>query len=93
MKDETSLASVRGTVISLNPSVISKGEQVCVNYDFTAAQRDNMTLEIIDMAGRKVADFHPNQDIKIGGFNAAGMYLVRIKAGNGDTFTGRVLVK
>ncbi|MBQ9439935.1 MAG: fibronectin type III domain-containing protein [Paludibacteraceae bacterium] len=93
LKDETSLASVRGTVISLNPSVISKGEQVCVNYDFTAAQRDNMTIEIIDMAGRKVADFHPNQDIKIGGFNAAGMYLVRIKAGNGDTFTGRVLVK
>ena len=92
-KVDTSLMTVQGTSIVLTPSVINRGETVSVNHSFTAQQLNGMTIEVIDMAGRSVSNAVAQGEIKIGGFNAAGLYIVRLRAGNGDLFTGRVLVK
>lgn len=88
------LDDITGSQLTLAPSVINAGESVSVIGKFSPQQMKGMTVEIYDMTGKRVSTMQPTlQPISISGFHQAGIYNVRITAGDNQTYNGRVMVK
>lgn len=86
--------NITGNTLTLAPNIISVGELINVVGKFSDKQMRDMNVDIFDMTGKRVATLRPQiQPIAIGGFYQAGIYNIRITAGDGTQYNGRVIVK
>ena len=87
--DNVSLAD-----LTLYPNPVVAGEPIYIDGEFTAKELNGMQVEIYSMLGQRVAHFEPyEQPILVEGLEERGLYIVRVIAGNGTIYQGKIIVK
>lgn len=90
----TGLEYVTGSALTFAPSYIHRNESVSVMGKFTNAQMEGIIINVYDMTGRCISTLMPKlQPLTISHFPVEGVYSVQILTGDGQTFTGRVIVR
>lgn len=90
----TDLSMVAGKNIVLVPNPINAGEKLTIRGEFTDEEFAGLKVEVITSAGEVVNEARPTQmPAEIGGFEARGVYIVRITTGRGEIIHGKVVVK
>ena len=85
---------VAGKNIVLVPNPINAGEKLTIRGEFTDEELAGLKVEVITSAGEVVNEARPTQmPAEIGGFEARGVYIVRITTGRGEIIHGKVVVK
>ncbi len=90
--DWNSTGTAEELVITPNP--VRLHETVMLLLDLTAAAREGMTVSVYNSTGALVGRFTPDSEpIVIGGFDTAGVYMVRVVDGLGNVYQGKVIVR
>ena len=91
----TGLNFVEGQSLTMVPNPVLTHQTVTVNYDFTAADKDGLVVELINSVGEVIyASSNPTQyPIQVSGFDVSGFYVVRVTTGTHKVFHGKVIVK
>ncbi len=80
--------------LSIYPNPLASGATLYVDAEFTAAERDGMVIEVMNMVGQRIISAYPTtNDISINGLTQSGVYIVRITTGTGTQYLGKVIVK
>ncbi|MDR1592183.1 MAG: fibronectin type III domain-containing protein [Prevotellaceae bacterium] len=78
----------------LLPNPVACGDEVRIEADFTAADRNGLTVEVFNNAGIRLMTLEPETyPIRLTGFNQSGMYLVRITTGRHEVYYGKLMVQ
>lgn len=90
----TGLNDLDANSIAIAPNPISAGQVVTVRHNFSESMLSGMTADVYDMNGKLVTrQAVSGADITIDAFHTSGLYMVRLRAANGETFNATVLVK
>ncbi|MFI3297180.1 MAG: fibronectin type III domain-containing protein [bacterium] len=80
--------------LSMHPNPLAAGATLYVDAEFTAAERDGMVVEVMNMVGQSIIIERPTtEEIAINGLTQSGVYIVRITTGTGSQYLGKVIVK
>ncbi|MFI3297939.1 MAG: fibronectin type III domain-containing protein [bacterium] len=80
--------------LTIYPNPLAAGATLYVDAEFTAAERDGMVVEAMNMVGQRIVSAQPTTDkITINGLTQSGLYIVRITTGTGVQYIGKVIVK
>ena len=91
---EVAIGNVNTVDLILVPNPIESGNTLFVNAEFTKEQTEGLLVEVFNAIGQKVYGDKPYvYPIEINGLTQRGVYLVRITAGNGKVYQGKVVVK
>ena len=91
---EVAIGNVNTVDLILVPNPIESGNTLFVNAEFTKEQSEGLLVEVFNAIGQKVYGDKPYvYPIEINGLTQRGVYLVRITAGNGKVYQGKVVVK
>ena len=78
----------------LRPTLLDKGQVVYIDYDFTAADKQDLNVEVTDMLGKLVNSKKVDgEDLQVSDFPVSGIYTIRVTSGTGLNMTGRVVVR
>ena len=78
----------------LYPNPVAVGEAIYIDGEFTSEELNGMQVEIYSMLGQRVTQFEPyEQPILVEGLSERGLYIVRVIAGNGTIYQGKIIVK
>ena len=92
--DPEAIENVEMSKLVLRPSLLTVGQTVRADYNFTAADLASLKVEVYDIIGRKVeARTYNEKPVIIDAFHAAGVYTIRITSGTGLNLVGRVIVR
>ena len=76
------------------PNPVAVNGTLYINAEFSAEERDGMTVEVFNAIGQCVYVDTPSiYPIEISGLQERGMYIVRIVTGNGKSYTGKLIVE
>ncbi|MDR1592334.1 MAG: fibronectin type III domain-containing protein [Prevotellaceae bacterium] len=79
---------------NLLPNPIARGDEVWIEADFSAAERNGLTVEIFSSVGELIRIFEPNvYPVSLTGFDQNGVYLIRITTGKHEMYYGRLIVQ
>ena len=82
---------VQSLIIAPNP--IHRDEISYVNRDWSAAERQNMVIEVINSVGQVVSRYNPTSfPVTIASINVSGAYYIRITTGTGQVYIGKLIV-
>ena len=87
-------AVLKNFVIAPNP--ISVGSRVQITADFTIEERNGLKVDVISAIGGTIKTFYPaatTYPIEVSGFDATGMYVIRVITGDGKIFFGKIIAK
>lgn len=91
---EVAIGNVNSVDLTLVPNPVESGNTLFVNAEFTKEQTEGLLVEVFNAVGQKVYSDEPSvYPIEINGLTQRGVYLVRITAGNGKVYQGKVVVK
>ncbi len=80
--------------IVLAPNPVNATQTLFVNAEFTADEMNGLVVEVFNAIGQRVyADKPAIYPIEIKGLTQQGVYMVRITAGNGNVYKGKVIVE
>ena len=80
--------------LTLYPNPVAVGETIYIDGEFTSEELNGMQVEIYSMLGQSVTQFEPyEQPILVEGLSERGLYIVRVIAGNGTIYQGKIIVK
>lgn len=80
--------------VVIAPNPILGGQSTFVNREWTMEEQNGMRVEILNSVGMLMKEFTPATfPIEINGINVAGVYIIRITSGTGETYIGRLVVK
>lgn len=80
--------------VVIAPNPILGGQSTFVNREWTMEEQNGMRVEILNSVGMLMKEFAPATfPIEINGINVAGVYIIRITSGTGETYIGRLVVK
>ena len=92
LSDAIDYATNKDLVLVPNP--VNANSVLFVEAEFTVEERRNMEVEVFNMVGQRVlVETSVSSSIAIEGLNEEGLYIVRIIAGNGKIYQGKVIVK
>ena len=78
----------------LYPNPVVVGETIYIDGEFTSSELDGMQVEIYSILGQRVVQFGVySQPILVEGLSERGLYVVRVIAGNGTIYQGKLVVK
>ena len=78
----------------LVPNPVNANSVLFIEADFTAEERRGMVVEVINTVGQRMdVEVVDASSIAIEGLSEEGLYIVRIIAGNGKIYQGKVIVK
>ena len=90
----TDLSVVAGKNIAFVPNPINAGDKLTIRGEFTDEELAGLKVEVITSAGEVINEVRPTQmPAEIGGFEARGIYIVRITTGRGEIIHGKIVVK
>ncbi len=93
-EESTSVSNLSTKDLAIYPNPVSSGATLYISADFTAAERDGMVIEVINSVGQCVIkEFATTDPIEINGLSQAGVYIVRITTGIGETYISKVVVE
>jgi hypothetical protein len=76
------------------PNPVTVNGTLYINAEFTPEERDGLVVEVFNAIGQRVYVEYPSiYPIEITGLAERGMYVVRIIAGNGKAYTGKIIVE
>jgi hypothetical protein len=76
------------------PNPVTVNGTLYINAEFTPEERDGMVVEVFNAIGQRVYVEYPSiYPIEITGLAERGMYVVRIIAGDGKSYTGKIIVE
>ena len=88
------LVDVMATDLVLYPNPVNVSETLYIDAEFTTTEREGLLVEVFNTVGQKVYTTTPSQyPIEITGLKDSGVYIVRVQAGNGNIYQGKVIVK
>lgn len=78
--------------VTLIPNPVKPNETAYIYADWSEAEKDGMSVEILTAAGTCILSFRPETfPIAIDGINTSGTFLVRITAGNGEVHVMKIV--
>ena len=90
----TALNDLSEGSIAVAPNPVKAGEQVTVLHNLTGEQMRGLKAEVFDINGKLINRQNiESEHITIDGFNAAGVYMLRLTNAAGNSFRAQVLVK
>jgi hypothetical protein len=79
---------------TVTPNPVKKNQTVYINHEFTAEERNNLRVVVVNTLGQVVRDFtSTSETIEVEGLNTSGFYLIRVTTGTGAIYHGEVIVK
>lgn len=76
------------------PNPVTVNGTLYINAEFTPEERDGLVVEVFNAIGQRVYVEYPSiYPIEITGLAERGMYVVRIIAGDGKAYTGKIIVE
>lgn len=94
VKLQDNVETVLENSIDFVPNPVKAGSTVTVLADFSAAERQGLTVSVFSATGSLLQQFSPATDlIQINGLTASGMYMVIVTDGLGNVHTGKIIVK
>lgn len=80
--------------IVVAPNPIEGGAATYISRTWSAAEQDGMTLEVVNSLGQVVLRSEPTTyPIAVDGITVSGIYYIRITAGTGERYVGKLIVK
>lgn len=80
--------------IVIAPNPVLGGQSTFVIREWTEAEKNAMRVEVLDAIGQVVETFTPATfPVEIGGIYTSGVYYIRITAGTGEVYFGRLVVR
>ena len=91
---KTALDMAYALPITLAPNPVRGGEATTVNREWSAAERQNMIVEVVNSVGQVISRFNPARfPIEVNTVTVSGVYYVRVISGTGDVYVGKLIVK
>jgi hypothetical protein len=79
---------------NLMPNPVACGNEVRIEADFSAADRNGLTVEVFNSVGARLMRSEPETyPIRLTAFERSGVYLVRITTGMRKVFYGKLIVQ
>ena len=89
-----SVDNVNSSDLVMVPNPVAVNGTLYINAEFTAEERDGMVVEVFNAIGQRVYVEYPSiYPIEVTGLSERGMYIVRIIAGNGKSYQGKIIVE
>jgi len=89
----TGIGEVKNNSLTIYPNPVTRNSGFQINYDFTATNKPDIKIEIINSLGEISGILKPIQSpVKLAGLSKSGLYLIRLIAGNKTIYTGKLLV-
>ncbi|MDR1592328.1 MAG: fibronectin type III domain-containing protein [Prevotellaceae bacterium] len=79
---------------NLLPNPVGRGNEVRIEADFSAADRNGLTVEVFNNVGACLLTLEPESyPIRLKGFDGSGVYVVRITTGRHEVYYGKLIVQ
>lgn len=76
------------------PNPVAVNGTLYINAEFTPEERDGLVVEVFNAIGQRVYVEYPSiYPIEVTGLAERGMYIVRIVAGDGRSYIGKIIVE
>ncbi len=80
--------------LTLAPNPVEAMAITMVDRDWTPAEQDGMRVEMLDAVGRVIYSADVTEfPIAVRSIGVSGLYYIRVTAGTGEVFTGKLIVK
>ncbi len=94
IQDEVAVSNTSLLDLTIYPNPLTAGSSLYIDAEFTTAERNGMVIEVFNTLGQKVVNQAATSDpIVVDGLTQSGVYVVRITAGTGSQYLGKVIVK
>ena len=92
--NDVSLADVLNDVFEIYPNPIAQYEEVIINANLNELEIDGMVLEVFKSSGERVKVLHVQElPVRVDGFDASGLYVIRITTASNKVIYGKIVVK
>ncbi len=90
----TAVDNVSSHDLVMVPNPVTVNGTLYINAEFTTEERDGLVVEVFNSIGQRVYVEYPSiYPIEVTGLSERGMYIVRIIAGNGKSYQGKIIVE
>ena len=94
VKQGVAVDNVNSYDLIMVPNPVTVNGTLYINAEFTPEERDGLVVEVFNAIGQRVYVEYPSiYPIEITGLAERGMYVVRIIAGDGKAYTGKIIVE
>ena len=94
VEEPVGLVQVRETEFSIYPNPVKLHGEVMVDGNFTETEMEGMVVEVYNSLGQGVKTIRPNtMPVRIDGFDASGVFSVRITTADNRVVYGKVVVR
>ena len=94
VEEGTAVDNVNSYDLVMVPNPVTVNGTLYINAEFTSEERDGLVVEVFNAIGQRVYVEYPSiYPIEITGLAERGMYIVRIIAGDGKSYTGKIIVE
>ena len=94
VKEPVGLVQVSNSEFTLYPNPVKRYGEVMLDGNFTEIEIKGMVVEVYNSLGQSVKTIRPvSMPVRIEGFDAAGVYIVRVTTSDNRVVYGKVIVK
>ena len=94
VKEGVAVDNVNSYDLVMVPNPVAVNGTLYINAEFTPEERDGLVVEVFNAIGQRVYVEYPSiYPIEVTGLAERGMYIVRIIAGNGKSYQGKIIVE